>query len=167
MRMRVCALNNLRIDISVHILHPDKTAVMSPQDFSTPSNKDLLSVARRSSSKSSSGLSRLQAISDRLNSGNVNVNATVKDVDLKEDFQPHILHTDHVPVPMALVNRPPRGRAYIHASVCGEGCDARADNTQVQGTTVCDVHLKMLPGCLVSNTLRNPYLCKTCFQLPL
>jgi hypothetical protein len=83
---------------------------MSPQDVSPPqSSHGLLDVAKENSSKSS--MTRLQAISEHLNSGNLLVDPTVKEHDLKEDFKPHILHSKHDPVPMALVNRPPRGRA--------------------------------------------------------
>lgn len=76
--------------------------------MSPTSENDLLSVAKNNSSS----VSRLQAVSDRLNSGILKTEATAKEDDLQEDFRPHILHKAHEPVPIAMINRRPKGREW-------------------------------------------------------
>lgn len=52
---------------------------------------------------------RLAAITEHLNAATLHEQGTAVDDDSLDDFRPHILHSAHSPVPMALVNRVPRG----------------------------------------------------------
>ena len=60
----------------------------------------------------SSENSRVSAITKHLNAAILNECGTVKDDELTDEFQPHIIHVPHKPVPIALVNRSPTGREY-------------------------------------------------------
>lgn len=63
-------------------------------------------------SSSSGRRSRVEAITKHLNGHRLKTLGTVEDDDSMDDFQPHIMHAPHDPVPIAMVNRPPRGSEY-------------------------------------------------------
>ncbi|KZT34488.1 hypothetical protein SISSUDRAFT_1009878, partial [Sistotremastrum suecicum HHB10207 ss-3] len=52
---------------------------------------------------------RAAGIAAHLNAGNQDTEATAEDSDSLDDFKPHIMHQAHDMVPMAMVNRHPRG----------------------------------------------------------
>ncbi|KAL5511953.1 hypothetical protein ACEPAH_5172 [Sanghuangporus vaninii] len=67
-------------------------------------------VLRSEADSSSSGRrSRAEAITKHLNGHKSKVLGTVEDDDSLDDFQPHIIHSPHDPVPIAMVNRLPKG----------------------------------------------------------
>ncbi|KAI0317533.1 hypothetical protein OF83DRAFT_1171920 [Amylostereum chailletii] len=56
-----------------------------------------------------SGAKGAAGIAMHLNFGKLDLEATVKDSDILNEFRPHILHEPHAPCPMAMVNRQPIG----------------------------------------------------------
>ncbi|KAL5533428.1 hypothetical protein ACEPAF_5204 [Sanghuangporus sanghuang] len=67
-------------------------------------------VSRSEAGSSSSGRrSRAEAITKHLNGHKLKILGTVEDNDSLNDFQPHIMHSPHDPVPIAMVNRLPKG----------------------------------------------------------
>lgn len=63
------------------------------------------------------GKGHLAALTEHLNAATLHVEGTAKDDGNLDDFRPHILHAPHSPVPMALVNRVPRGSEYLPISI--------------------------------------------------
>lgn len=56
---------------------------------------------------------RVAAITKHLNAANLHEQGTAPDDEYLDDFKPHILHSPHAPVPIAMVNRAPRGSEYL------------------------------------------------------
>lgn len=59
-------------------------------------------------------LSRVELITAHLNAQNISMKGTATDDDSMDEFRPHILHAPHGPVPIAMVNRMPKGSKFIN-----------------------------------------------------
>lgn len=59
-------------------------------------------------------LSRVELITAHLNAQNITMKGTATDDDSMDEFRPHILHAPHGPVPIAMVNRMPKGSKFIN-----------------------------------------------------
>ena len=57
-------------------------------------------------------MSRVELITAHLNARNIQMTGTATDDESMDDFRPHIFHASHSPVPIAMVNRMPRGSKF-------------------------------------------------------
>ncbi len=65
---------------------------------------------------------RVARITAHLNASNIDQKGDVADDDSLDEFKPHILHSKHDPVPIAMVNRRPKGSEF-HFSFVFLGSD--------------------------------------------
>ncbi|BGP32210.1 hypothetical protein JCM10296v2_003990 [Rhodotorula toruloides] len=97
-----------------HSEDPSPTAAAAPQDPPANVGKDLEPTSPASpngdSNKGTASSARLAALSKALNAGALaKIDAAIDDETLIHDFKPHLLHKEHKPFPIALVNRRPHG----------------------------------------------------------
>ncbi|EJD06160.1 uncharacterized protein FOMMEDRAFT_104658 [Fomitiporia mediterranea MF3/22] len=66
-------------------------------------------ILKSEETSSSTSSRRVEAITKHLNAATLHEQGTADDDESMDEFRPHVMHASHRPVPMAMVNRAPKG----------------------------------------------------------